>query len=258
VQFAWRISFCQTGDVAAFHLFCPKSHAMLGHMDAPLPAELTTESHKRHRLSRRAQALWIALPVVLTMVLGLVRVSVGNDWAIDRALTLWIQSLSSPALDGFMLAVTHLADPPFILLVMAVLAGGLVVLKRPRDALFVIVGMGTAIALSQIVKLGFGLARPIYREPLVTEVTFSYTSGHASASMALAIALIVLTWRTRWQWPALILGVLYVLVIAFSRVYLGAHFPSDVWGGWLLTIAVMALATLLRWLPAKPGAEKRE
>jgi undecaprenyl-diphosphatase len=231
---------------------------MMGDMDAPLPAELTTESHKRHRLSRRTQALWIALPILMTALLGLVRLSVGNDWSIDRALTLWVQSFGSPALDSIMLTVTHLADPPFVLLAMIVLVVVLVALKRPRDALFVFVGMGTAIALSQIVKLGFGLARPVYRIPLVTETTFSYTSGHASASMALVIALIVLTWRTRWQWPVLIAGVIYVLVIAFSRVYLGAHFPSDVWGGWLLTIAVMAVATLLRWVPVKSEAEKTE
>jgi undecaprenyl-diphosphatase len=231
---------------------------MMGDMDAPLPAELTTESHKRHRLSRRTQALWIALPILMTALLGLVRLSVGNDWSIDRALTLWVQSFGSPALDSIMLTVTHLADPPFVLLAMIVLVVMLVALKRPRDALFVFVGMGTAIALSQIVKLGFGLARPVYRIPLVTETTFSYTSGHASASMALVIALIVLTWRTRWQWPVLIAGVIYVLVIAFSRVYLGAHFPSDVWGGWLLTIAVMAVATLLRWVPVKSEAEKTE
>jgi undecaprenyl-diphosphatase len=231
---------------------------MMGDMDAPLPAELTTESHKRHRLSRRTQALWIALPILMTALLGLVRLSVGNDWSIDRALTLWVQSFGSPALDSIMLTVTHLADPPFVLLAMIVLVVVLMALKRPRDALFVFVGMGTAIALSQIVKLGFGLARPVYRIPLVTETTFSYTSGHASASMALVIALIVLTWRTRWQWPVLIAGVIYVLVIAFSRVYLGAHFPSDVWGGWLLTIAVMAVATLLRWVPVKSEAEKTE
>lgn len=231
---------------------------MMGDMDAPLPAELTTESHKRHRLSRRTQALWIALPILMTALLGLVRLSVGNDWSIDRALTLWVQSFGSPALDSIMLTVTHLADPPFVLLAMIVLVVVLMALKRPRDALFVFVGMGTAIALSQIVKLGFGLARPVYRIPLVTETTFSYTSGHASASMALVIALIVLTWRTRWQWPVLIAGVVYVLVIAFSRVYLGAHFPSDVWGGWLLTIAVMAVATLLRWVPVKSEAENTE
>lgn len=229
---------------------CAENGIIAG-MNAPLPAELAVESHRRHRLSHRAQALWIALPLLLAALLGLVRQAYGNDWPIDRALTVWIQSFSTPALDTFMLTVTHLADPPFILLVMLLLAVVLIALKRPRDALFVVVGMGAAIALSQIVKLGFGLARPVYRVPLVTETTFSYTSGHASASMALVIALIVLTWRTRWQWLVLIAGVVYVSVIAFSRIYLGAHFPSDVWGGWLLTIAVMAVATLLRWVPAK-------
>ena len=231
---------------------------MMGDMKSPLPAELTTESHKRQRLSRRAQALWIALPILMAIALGMIRVTAGNDWPADRAVALWVQSFGSPALDSILLSATHLGDPPVVLLAMLILVIVLVALKRPRDALFVFVGIGAAIALSQIVKLGFGLARPVYRVSLVTETTFSYTSGHASSSMALVVALIVLTWRTRWQWPVLVAGVIYVLVIAFSRVYLGAHFPSDVWGGWLLTIAVMAVVSMLRWLPAKEDKQSRQ
>ncbi len=227
-------------------------------MDEPAQAELKTESHGQRRLSRQSQTLWIALPILMAAMLGVVRLYTGNDWSVDRAITLWVLTFASPALDSIMLAATDLGAPFFVFVITLGLGVVLMALQRPRETLFIFAGVGIAIALSQIVKLGFGLARPVYRAPLVTEATFSYTSGHASASMALVAALVVLTWHTRWRWPVLVMGMMYVLVIGFSRIYLGVHFPSDIWGGWLLTIAVVAVATLLRRQPVKPEPKKTE
>lgn len=82
--------------------------------------------------------------------------------------------------------------------------------------------------------------------------SFAMPSGHAANMFALAGA--VWTARTRWRWAVAALAA----GVAYSRVYLGAHYPGDVivgavWGG-AIGWALMWGATLLlppRWFP--PG-----
>ena len=60
-------------------------------------------------------------------------------------------------------------------------------------------------------------------------------------SMALAICGVFLVWHTKWRAVAICGAVLYVLLIGFSRLYLGVHFPTDIIGGWLLGAGWMSL-----------------
>ena len=63
----------------------------------------------------------------------------------------------------------------------------------------------------------------------------SYPSAHAANSMAAAL-MVALIWRRR-GWPALVLP----LVIGYSRVYLGKHYPTDVMAGWIVGATCAAL-----------------
>jgi len=67
--------------------------------------------------------------------------------------------------------------------------------------------------------------------------SFGFPSGGAQTCMLLG-GLLIYTWKTRWAW---IVGVSYIALISFSRLYLGVHYPIDVLGGWVLGLGLLWL-----------------
>jgi undecaprenyl-diphosphatase len=117
----------------------------------------------------------------------------------------------------------------------------LVLKKKYYKALFVAVSIGGVALVNVLLKTLFDRSRPDLWQHLVTETSFSFPSGHASASAALAFTVVLLLWNTRWRTLSLSIGALYVVTIGFSRMYLGVHFPSDILGGWLLAVSWVTL-----------------
>jgi undecaprenyl-diphosphatase len=104
-------------------------------------------------------------------------------------------------------------------------------------------------AVSGALKLWVGRDRPPVSRPvpeplLEAPSTYSLPSGHATVAFACATVLALAVPRLRWGFYAL------AALIAFSRVYVGVHYPFDVAAGAVLgvtlAIALRMLATALR------------
>ena len=146
-----------------------------------------------------------------------------------------IQSGSAAWLTNTAKLLTHGGDSLTIALATALLVCGLLYYSRRRDALAVLFAVGGAGVINYILKLFFQRARPDAITALVHENSFSFPSGHAMGSSALAFALIIMLWRTKWRWFAVVIGALCIPLIGFTRVYLGAHYPSDIIAGWCVS-----------------------
>jgi undecaprenyl-diphosphatase len=85
---------------------------------------------------------------------------------------------------------------------------------------------------SEAFKLLFARQRPnpaLLFDPLAPETgSNSFPSGHVSFAVALAFALYFLARRTRWVIPVAVAGAAVALIVAWSRLYVGVHYPTDV------------------------------
>lgn len=164
---------------------------------------------------------------------------------IDVAILNCVRDLSTPWLDVANRFLTQLGGVLFVPTVTIVLAG-ILWLKRYHDhALLIMAGVGGASVLSLVLKAFFARARPELWPSLVIETTFSFPSGHAMASSALATSIVAALWFTKWRWSAVIIGTVYVVIIGFTRLYLGVHYPSDIVAGWLLGVAWVAAVSVI-------------
>ncbi len=100
--------------------------------------------------------------------------------------------------------------------------------------------------LGSILKISFHGSRPYWIDPrvqaLATEMTFGFPSLHATMSLSFFGLIAVLLKKYRL---VVIGAVVVILLVGFSRVYLGVHYFTDVLGGWLL--GGMILFLFLRW-----------
>jgi undecaprenyl-diphosphatase len=91
--------------------------------------------------------------------------------------------------------------------------------------------------INRTVKLLLHRARPHLWASPSPELDYGFPSGHAMSSMTFVVMLAVLTWNTRWRWWVLITGSLFVILIGWTRLYLGVHYPSDVLAGWMAALS---------------------
>lgn len=182
----------------------------------------------------------------LAALWALVALNGGKPLPMDAAAQeLLAGRLRSDRLTPVMEGLSNLATPVAMLamwLVAALFAPG----RRPGVAIGA--NLGAAFALNQLLKLVAQRPRP-EAVAIVSVSGYSFPSGHTMVATAFFGLLIYLLWRSgrgraqRWALSCL-LGLL-VLSVGVSRIYLGAHYASDVLAGLLASLAWLVAYTRL-------------
>ncbi|MFF1383467.1 phosphatase PAP2 family protein [Arthrobacter sp. NPDC058288] len=123
----------------------------------------------------------------------------------------------------------------------------LLVRKSVADAIGFGVVAASGWAASEFFKLIIRRDRPnpgMLFDPLAPETgSNSFPSGHVSFAITLGFALYCLARETRWARPAAAAGVVLAPVVAWSRLYIGVHYPTDVAASFLAAGAALVLLT---------------
>lgn len=118
----------------------------------------------------------------------------------------------------------------------------LILIKSKKIGLSVLINLCSVTVLNLILKSILQRPRPNeYR--IINETGYSFPSGHSMISMAFYGFIIYLMYKNiknkYLKWISIILLSILILMIGFSRIYLGVHYVSDVLAGFLFSISYL-------------------
>jgi undecaprenyl-diphosphatase len=201
-----------------------------------------------------AAALFVAVSALGLLVTG----ALTDTWLgrLDRSIVRWVIELRTPELSTAMEVVGSLGGTRTVIAVgLALAVLGVAASASWRPAVFV------AVTLVGEVAIYFFSAQVVDRlRPAVADLTSglpsgaSWPSGHTAAAVAVygaAAAWAIVHLRSRWRWAVLALPVLVPPIVGVSRLYVAAHYPTDVLAG--LAFGAVWVYACARVLLPPPG-----
>lgn len=179
---------------------------------------------------------------------------------LDLQVAHWFNAHAAEPFTSLMLGVSVMHSVAGMVLLFVALAAYMWRQRAYYWLLALLFSVPGGMLLNVALKHVFQRARPVFEDPLVTLATYSFPSGHTMAATCfyglLASYLVIArpVWSVRLGTVAAC--VVMVLLVAFSRVYLGAHYVSDVLAAmaesvaWL-AVCITAISTLRRRREAK-------
>jgi undecaprenyl-diphosphatase len=195
----------------------------------------------------------LIVPAIVLVVFFLIAVLLPTFEPFDDAIIGLVQA-TPRSWEGAIILLTKIGDAPIlILLALAVAAWEL--FKRHHVRSLVMAGSLIAFPSFYLVKETVQRARPL-SEYVATHGLqgYSFPSGHSTGTMAVYGMIAFLAYsHLKGRARIAVVGAcaLIIIVVSFTRVYLGAHFPTDVFAGWLLAFVVISLLRSLSLYLAK-------
>ncbi len=160
------------------------------------------------------------------------------QWGLDfiRA----VQSVRGPVLDSIFIAITFFGEEDFFFILLPLILWCVDFAFGARLAFFFFFST----LVNSAAKGLLGHPRPFDLDPTVGVYKargYGIPSGHSQSAVVLWGAIAAYA-RKRWVWAV---AIVLMVLIGFSRIYLGVHFPTDVLGGWALGAVLLVLYILL-------------
>lgn len=140
--------------------------------------------------------------------------------------------------------VSFIGDVESISLLSLVISGWLYYQGRKTQASFIALALVYVFGMCSLVKLVIHHPRPEHVRSFLS--AYSFPSGHVALSTMLSFCLLH-TGLIRQHFMAYLTIILWLGMVAISRIYLGAHWLADVTGGWLLGISSLYFAHIVRY-----------
>ena len=199
---------------------------------------------------RNARAAFL-IPTFLFLVLAFITITVELNAlkTLDQAAGFWVQRHITPMRTTVLLRWTSLGAT-WLVLPVTFIVGVLLALNRRTFWLRRLIWSVPVCMLSvEIFKRLFQRPRPIVPHPLLQLATYSFPSGHTAAATVfygfLAILICSRTRRSVYQALVWTTAVAVIAGVAFSRLYLGVHYLTDIAGGLILGLTWLSLSAYI-------------
>ena len=162
-----------------------------------------------------------------------------KDLRIDSIVYNFISQFINDNLTKIVKFITFLGSATIVILVTLV---ALITLKNKKIGLFMGIDLIVITLFQHILKPLIGRVRPVGIN-LVKESSLSFPSGHSLTAMAFYGYIIYLLYKSNLKYKKIyiiLLGIL-ILLIGLSRIYLGAHYVTDVLGGFTFSLFYLVI-----------------
>jgi len=163
------------------------------------------------------------------------------DWGIE--IILWLQQFS-PALDGVFKGITFIGEEVFFMVLLPLLYWCVDRVNGIRLSLLYLFSTW----INSVIKIIADQPRPFEYDSRVLKLDDpggrGFPSGHTQSAVVVW-GWLAQTYRKRWMW---VLGIIFMILMPLSRLYLGVHFPTDLLGSYVL--GALLLLAFFKFSPA--------